>query len=132
MTASLTSTLTTITRRIQALRRATGTVNLLEDMQKEVFLAGPAAAVSGQAGMVANAVSLARYDGENVEHIALLINGQLAVGTYLTKVAKRQTANGIAGAAMTLFVAGLGSHCSRTRIICRYEPEFVTFAGLSV
>jgi hypothetical protein len=76
------ASLTTITGRIQALRRAAGTVNLLEDMQKGAFATGLAAAVSGQAGIVANAASLALYDGEDVEHIALLINGQLAVGTF--------------------------------------------------
>jgi hypothetical protein len=82
MTAQTTLVLSTISGRIQALRRAAGTVNLLEDMQKGAFASGIAAAVSGQAGMVANAASLALYDGEDVEHIALLINGQLAVGTF--------------------------------------------------
>ena len=83
MTApSTTPALSTITGRIQALRRAAGKVNLLEDMQKGAFATGLAAAVSGQAGMVANAASLALYDGEDVEHIAMLINGQLAVGTF--------------------------------------------------
>jgi hypothetical protein len=72
----------TVEGAIQALKIANGKVNLIEDIQKGAFFTGVAAGLSGQAGMLANSASLAMYDGEDVEHVALLINGQLAVGTF--------------------------------------------------
>ncbi|MCY0912634.1 hypothetical protein OTB17_13220 [Massilia sp. H27-R4] len=68
--------------RIQALRIANGTLNLVKDIQKGVWFTGLAAGLAGQARMLANAASLALYEGEDVEHIALLINDELAVGTF--------------------------------------------------
>lgn len=67
---------------IRALRVAQGTVNLIQDIQQGTWFTGLAAGLSGQAGMMANAASLALYDGEAVEHIALLINDRLAIGTF--------------------------------------------------
>lgn len=72
----------TVEGRIEQLRKAPGTVNLIEDIQKRILVPGVAAALAGQAGMLANAASLALYDGEDVEHFAFLINEQLAVGTF--------------------------------------------------
>lgn len=77
-----TQRLFTVEGRIEQLRKAPGTVNLLEDIQKRILVPGVTAALSGQAGMLANAASLALYDGEDIEHFAFLINGQLAVGTF--------------------------------------------------
>lgn len=67
---------------IQSMRMAAGTVNLVKDIQKGAFFTGAVAGLAGQAGMLANAASLALDDGEEVEHVALLINGQPGVGTF--------------------------------------------------
>ncbi|HEX8615102.1 MAG TPA: hypothetical protein VF800_27785 [Telluria sp.] len=68
--------------RILALRKANGTLNLVEDIQKGAWFTGLAAGLEGQAGMLANAASLALYEGEDIQHIALLINNKLAIGTF--------------------------------------------------
>lgn len=67
---------------IQSMRVAAGTVNLVKDIQKGALFTGAGSGLAGEAGMLANAASLALDEGEEVEHIALLINGQLAVGTF--------------------------------------------------
>ncbi len=67
---------------IQNLRLSSGTINLVEDIQKGALFTGVMAGLAGQSGMFANAASLSLYDGEDVEHIALLINGQMAIGTF--------------------------------------------------
>jgi hypothetical protein len=67
----------TVEGTIQALKVANGKVNLIEDIQKGALFTGVAAGLSGQAGVLANSASLAMYDGEDVEHVALLINAQL-------------------------------------------------------
>lgn len=72
----------TIEGRILALRKANGTLNLVEDIQKGAWFTGLAAGLTGQEGMLANAASLALYEGEDVQHIALLINDKLAIGTF--------------------------------------------------
>ena len=72
----------TVEGAIQAMRVVPGVLNLVEDIQKGALFTGVAAGLAGQAGMLANAASLALYEGEDVEHIALLINGQLAIGTF--------------------------------------------------
>lgn len=72
----------TVDGNIEALRVAPGIVNLMEDIQKSAYFPGMVAGLAGEAGMLANAASLVMYDGEDVEHIALLLNGQLAVGTF--------------------------------------------------
>ena len=77
-----TTALYTIEGAIQALHTAHGQINLLEGVQKSSLFTGVVAGLSDQAGMAANAASLALYDGEDVEHIALLINGELAIGTF--------------------------------------------------
>ncbi|MET3135516.1 hypothetical protein AAKU55_005826 [Oxalobacteraceae bacterium GrIS 1.11] len=77
-----TSKMLVIEGRIQALRKSNGTLNLVNDIQKGAWFTGMAAGLAGQAGMLANAASLALYEGDDVEHIALLINDKLAVGTF--------------------------------------------------
>jgi hypothetical protein len=67
---------------IQALRVSPGIVNLIADIQKGAFFTGVIAGLAGEAGVSANLASLATYDGEDVEHIALLINGILVIGTF--------------------------------------------------
>jgi hypothetical protein len=67
---------------IQALRVAPGVVNLIKDLQAGAFWAGAVAGMAGEAGVLANAASLVLYEGEDVEHVALLINGKLAIGTF--------------------------------------------------
>ena len=67
---------------IQAARKTAGTLNLVEHIQKGTLFTGLAAGLSEQGGMLANAASLALYEGEDVEHIALLINDKLAIGTF--------------------------------------------------
>lgn len=67
---------------IQALRIANGTVNLVKDIQKGAWFTGLAAGLAGQVGVLASSASLALYEGDDVEHIALLINDKLAIGTF--------------------------------------------------
>jgi hypothetical protein len=67
---------------IQAIRLATGILNLIEDVQNGSFLTGIVAGLGGQHGALANSASSVMYDGEDVEHIAMLINDKLAVGTF--------------------------------------------------
>lgn len=72
----------TVEGTIQALRIAPGVINLIEDIQKGATFAGAIAGIAGEPGVLANCASVAMYDGEDVEHIALLINGRLAIGTF--------------------------------------------------
>ena len=72
----------TVEDTIRAMRVVPGVLNLVEDIQKGALFTGAAAGLAGQAGMLASAASLALYEGEDVEHIALLINDQLAIGTF--------------------------------------------------
>src|SRR5574343_1032325 len=67
---------------LQVVRISNGKINLVKDIQKGSFFTGVAAGLAGEAGVMANAASLAMYDGEDVQHIACLINNQLAVGTF--------------------------------------------------
>jgi hypothetical protein len=67
---------------IEAMRIAPGIENLIQDIQKGAFFTGVIAGLNGEAGVAANAASLATYEGEEVEHIALLINGRLVIGTF--------------------------------------------------
>jgi hypothetical protein len=67
---------------IQAMRLAPGIVNLIEDIQDGSFITGMVAGLGGQHGTLANSASLVMYDGEDVEHVAMLINDKLAVGTF--------------------------------------------------
>ncbi|MES2760127.1 MAG: hypothetical protein V4693_22355 [Pseudomonadota bacterium] len=67
---------------IQAMQISSGSVNLIEDIQNGAFWTGVAAGVGGEAGVLANSASLTLYDGEEVEHMALLINDRLAIGTF--------------------------------------------------
>lgn len=72
----------TVDGKIQALLVTPGIVNLIEDIHQGAYFTGMAAGLTEQAGALANSASLVMYDGEDVEHIALLINGQLAIGTF--------------------------------------------------
>lgn len=72
----------TVEGTIQALRISPGIVNLIADIQKGAFFTGIIASAGGEAGVSANLASLATYDGEDVEHMALLINGRLVIGTF--------------------------------------------------
>src|SRR5574343_142362 len=67
---------------LQVVRISNGKINLVKAIQKGSFFTGVAAGLAGEAGVMANAASLAMYDGEDVQHIACLINNQLAVGTF--------------------------------------------------
>lgn len=72
----------TIDGNIQAIQIAPGIVNLIEDIQNGSCFTGLVAGLVGEAGILANASSIATYDGEDVEHVALLLNGKLAIGTF--------------------------------------------------
>jgi hypothetical protein len=67
---------------IQELRIARGVVKLIADIQHPGLWAGVAAGMAGEASMLADSVSHAMHEGDDVEHIAMLIDGQLAVGTF--------------------------------------------------
>jgi hypothetical protein len=68
------------------LQTARTTVNLLEQIDRNVksksIVTGFAAALSGMHGIVANAASLALYDGEETSHFAGLLDGQVICGTF--------------------------------------------------
>ena len=73
----------TVEGEIQALQAPPQVLaNLLEDIRKGAFVTGVIAGASGADGVLADNASLVTYDGEDVEHMALLINGRLAVGTF--------------------------------------------------
>jgi hypothetical protein len=72
----------TVEGKIQAVRIAPGVINLIEDIQKGAAFTGAIAGIAGEPGVLANCVNVAMYDGEDVEHVALLINGLLAIGTF--------------------------------------------------
>src|SRR5574343_1454792 len=67
---------------LQVVRISNGKINLVKDIQKGSFFTGVAAGLAGEAGVMAKAASLAMCDGEDVQHIACLINNQMAVGTF--------------------------------------------------
>jgi hypothetical protein len=67
---------------IQELRIARGVVKLIADIQHPGLWAGTTAGMAGEASMLADSVSRAMHEGDDVEHIAMLIDGQLAVGTF--------------------------------------------------
>ncbi|WP_426173316.1 hypothetical protein [Massilia sp. TWR1-2-2] len=67
---------------IRALRVSPAIINLISDIQDDAFWSGTIAALSGAAGVAANSASLLMYEGEDVEHIALLVNDQLVIGTF--------------------------------------------------
>jgi hypothetical protein len=68
--------------KIHLLTKAEGRLNLLAGIQQKAGLAGAALALGGQAGLAANAVSLALYDGEDVEHCGFALGEQAVVGTF--------------------------------------------------
>ncbi len=67
---------------IQELRVSPDIAKLIFDLQTEAFVSGVFSGFAGQAGVAANSASVAMYDGEDVEHLALLINDKLVVGTF--------------------------------------------------
>jgi hypothetical protein len=71
-----------VTGTIQLLHTTPSKLNLLSDLQKGAGLTGAAAVLGDMPGMAANAASLALYDGEDVEHGAIVLNDQLYIGTF--------------------------------------------------
>lgn len=67
---------------IDALSISPGAINLVSDIQRGSSFTGVMASSIGEAGLSSALASLTLYDGENVEHIALLIDGRLVVGTF--------------------------------------------------
>jgi hypothetical protein len=67
---------------IQAIRLAAGVRDLVEDITNGAFCTSIVAGMSGEYGVMANSASLAMNEGEDVEHLALLVNDTLAVGTF--------------------------------------------------
>lgn len=67
---------------IHALSISPGVINLISEIQRGSFFTSVIASSTGEAGLSATLASLTLYDGENVEHIALLINGLLVIGTF--------------------------------------------------
>lgn len=82
MDDDLKSELFTINGTIENFRIRPGVINLIADIQNPAFFAGITAGLIDEPGVFANSASLAMYDGEDVEHIALLIDGILAIGTF--------------------------------------------------
>lgn len=68
--------------KVSLLEIVEGKENLLAGMQNKAALAGMGAALSGQAGIAANAAMLALYDGEDVKHFGCLVDDQLVIGTF--------------------------------------------------
>jgi len=68
--------------KIHLLTKTEGRLNLLAGIQQKAGLAGAGLALGGQAGAAANAVSLALYDGEDVEHFGFALGEQVVVGTF--------------------------------------------------
>jgi hypothetical protein len=67
---------------IDAMRTSAGVENLIKYMQNGAFWSGVAVGLAAEPGVMATSASLALCDGEEVEHMALLINGTLAIGTF--------------------------------------------------
>jgi hypothetical protein len=67
---------------IEALHVTPGAVNLISDIQSGAFYAGAINGLAGEAAAIANSASIVMYDGEEVEHLAIVINGRLVVGTF--------------------------------------------------
>ncbi|WP_137938755.1 hypothetical protein [Chitinivorax sp. B] len=76
------SKLFTIDGTIEAIHRAPGVVNLLEDMQRGALFTGTVAAATDGLANFAGSTAVALSDGEDVEHIAMLVNGKLVIGTF--------------------------------------------------
>ncbi|WP_137938756.1 hypothetical protein [Chitinivorax sp. B] len=76
------SKLFTVDGTIDAIHRAPGVVNLLEDMQRGALFTGAVAAATDGLANFAGSTAVALYDGEDVEHIAMLVNGKLVIGTF--------------------------------------------------
>lgn len=55
---------------------------MIEDLQSGAGFSGIIAGLMDQPGALANSASLVMYDGQDVEHVAILINDQLAIGTF--------------------------------------------------
>ena len=72
----------TVEGKIHALRVAPSIVNLIKNIQNGFYLTGITPGVAGEAGVLANTAGFNMYDGEDVEHVALLINGRLAIGMF--------------------------------------------------
>lgn len=82
MSANESTKLSIIDGRIQALHVTAGVTNLIEDIQGGAVFNGIISGLMDQPGALANSASIAMNDGEDVEHVAMLINSQLAIGTF--------------------------------------------------
>ncbi|MBB5020564.1 hypothetical protein HNQ59_003885 [Chitinivorax tropicus] len=83
MSANLNETkLFTVDGSIEVIHRAPGVINLLEDMQRGAVFTGAVAAATDSLANFAGSTAVALYDGEDVEHIAMLVNGKLVIGTF--------------------------------------------------
>lgn len=71
---------------LQALQVARTTVNLLEQIEKNLpaknLASGVAGVVGGMHGMVANAAALALYDGEDMYNFAAAVGEHVVCGTF--------------------------------------------------
>jgi hypothetical protein len=72
----------TIDGPIEAFQTAPGVVNLIEDIQQGAEIFGVVGAVTDQPALATNAAAIRDYEGERVQHIALLINGRMAIGSF--------------------------------------------------
>jgi hypothetical protein len=72
----------TVDGTIQAFHIAPAVVNLFSVIQTNTIFNEAIAELTDTSGALSNSTRAAMYDGEYVEHIALLINGKLAIGTF--------------------------------------------------
>ncbi|WP_137938753.1 hypothetical protein [Chitinivorax sp. B] len=72
----------TIDGTIDVIHRAHGVVNLLENMQRGALVTGAAAVVTDSFANFVGSAAVAMYDGEDVEHIAMLVNGKLVLAPF--------------------------------------------------
>jgi hypothetical protein len=82
MSANKETALFTVDGRIQALHVTAGIANLLESLQRGAGFTGMISGLMDQPGAMANAASLVMYDGEDVEHVAMIIDSKPAIGTF--------------------------------------------------
>ncbi|MBB5020565.1 hypothetical protein HNQ59_003886 [Chitinivorax tropicus] len=72
----------TVDGSIEVIHRAPGVINLLEDMQRGAVFTGAVAVATDNLANFVGSSAVALYDGEDVEHIAMLVNGKLVIGTF--------------------------------------------------
>jgi hypothetical protein len=72
----------TVDGTIQAFHIAPAVANLFSVIQTNKNFNEAISELTDTSGAMSNSTRAAMYDGEYVEHIALLINGKLAIGTF--------------------------------------------------